>query len=94
MELVAVSLLGEDRYNVKTVREKFGTKFPFLIDPEGKLCRSITGGYIPGTCPMENFYLIGTQGQMLFAGHVPGMSGREIIGLMNVNAGSQTVIGE
>ena len=77
-ELLAVSQLGRDTKTVKKVIGKLKISFPFLIDPEGVVCRLYSGGYIPDTCPLNNIYFIDKNGILKAVTHYPGLSKEEL----------------
>lgn len=57
--------------------------FPFLIDPDGKVCELYSGKYIPETCPAVNLFLIDKQGRIRFESHFPGITEGELTEELN-----------
>jgi len=78
VEVVAVSVLGEDRKPVEEVLEGEKSTLRFLYDPAGEVTRRFSGEYVPGTCPRQNIFLIDKEGKILRAGHYPGVEEKEL----------------
>lgn len=79
VEVVAVSVLGDDKKIVeKTVQER-KLKIRFLIDPKGEVVKLYSGTYYPGTCPLKNIFIIDKRGIIRYSGHYPGTDEDEII---------------
>ena len=78
LEILAISVLGSDTETVEGILEKSKVDFPFLIDPEGKVCELYSGKYIPETCPAVNLFLIDKQGRIRFESHFPGTTENEL----------------
>ena len=78
-ELLAVSLLGEDKKTVAKISKKLKFQFPILLDPQGKTCEDYIGEYVEGTCPLANLFVIDRQGIIKYETHYPGYSERETI---------------
>ena len=58
VEVIAVSVLGEDRKTVENIIREKGITFRFLYDPKGKVTGLFSGEYYPGACPLRNIFLI------------------------------------
>jgi len=78
-ELLAVSLLGEDKETVAKISKKLKIQFPILLDPQGKTCEDYIGEYVEGTCPLANLFVIDRQGIIEYETHYPGYAEMEII---------------
>src|SRR3989338_3337912 len=78
IEIVAVSVLGEDRETVEAVVRTNKITFPFLYDPKGAVTELYSGKYVPATCPMTNIYLVRKDGKIVFASHLPGADEKEL----------------
>jgi len=83
MEVLAVSQLGNDRKTVEDVISKNNLSVRFLYDPSGEATALYTGGYNPGTCPLNNIFLISKVGKISFASHLPGIPEEELIKQIN-----------
>ncbi len=80
--LLVVSLLGDDRRTPLQIKEKQELTFPILLDPDGYITTLYSGVYVPGTCPLENFYAISSDGSIAYNGHYPGLDQEELAGLL------------
>lgn len=70
--IYAVSLLGND---LKWPRECASqASFPFLIDPDDLVGREMGLSHPPGTCPLQNFFILDRQGRILFRHHLSALS--------------------
>jgi len=78
-ELLAVSLLGEDRETVAKISKKLKFQFPILFDPKGKTCEEYVGEYVEAACPLANFFVIDRQGVIKYETHYPGYVEKETI---------------
>ncbi|OGX14189.1 MAG: hypothetical protein A2351_04915 [Omnitrophica bacterium RIFOXYB12_FULL_50_7] len=78
IEIVAVSLLGENRETVEAVIRKNKVTFPFLYDPKGAVTELYSGKYVPATCPLKNIYLVRKGGKIVWASHLPGADEKEL----------------
>lgn len=83
LEILAISVLGSDTETVEEVLKRSKVDFPFLIDPEGKVCELYSGKYIPETCPAVNLFLIDKQGRIRFESHFPGITDSELAEELN-----------
>ncbi len=72
IDVVAVSVLGEDRKTVEDVVRKNEVTFWFLYDPKSEATKRYSGKYIQGTCPLKNIFVIQRRGKITYAGHLPG----------------------
>ena len=73
LEIVAVSVLGEDEETVRNVISELGVGFPFLIDADGMVIRLYSGGYTPNSCPVNNIFFIDRKGTIVETSHYPGL---------------------
>jgi peroxiredoxin len=80
--LLIVSLLGDDHKTAAQIAKKQELTHPILLDPDGMVTKLYSGTYIPGTCPMENFYAVGKNGNIVYSGHYPGLDKEELDGLI------------
>jgi len=81
-ELLAVSLLGEDKETVASIRNKLKFRFPILFDPQGKTCEDYVGEYVEASCPAVNLFVIDRQGTIRYETHFPGHSESEAISML------------
>jgi len=89
IEVVAISVLGKDRKTVEnTIRDKKLT-LRFLFDPKGKVTEQFSGQYHPGTCPLQNIFLIGKDRKIAYADHYPGIEESEITDQLNKIIGGE-----
>ncbi len=77
---VAVSVLGEDTSAVRKFLKTTKVTFPLLMDLKGRATEAWAGRYIPGTCPLQNLYLVDSQGIIRFTTHLPGISSTKLKG--------------
>jgi cytochrome c biogenesis protein CcmG/thiol:disulfide interchange protein DsbE len=82
LEIVAVSVLGEDEGTVRDAVAKLGVGFPFLIDADGKVTELYAGGYVPNSCPINNIFFIDREGTILETSHYPGLPRDDLEGLV------------
>ena len=78
VEIVAISVLGEDRKTAEEVIREKAVTFRFLYDPEGEVTRLFSGEYFLGTCPLKNLFIIDKDRKILFEGRYPGQDEDEI----------------
>ncbi|OGV69840.1 MAG: hypothetical protein A3K19_28985 [Lentisphaerae bacterium RIFOXYB12_FULL_65_16] len=78
IDIVAVSVLAEDRETVAAVIRKNKVTFPFLYDPKGAVTELYSGQYVPATCPLKNIYLIQKGGKIVWLSHLPGSDEKEV----------------
>lgn len=78
IEVIAVSVLGEDRTTVEEVMLENNMAFRFLYDPKGEITKRYSGTYIEGTCPLKNIFVITKDRTITFASHLPGVSRQEL----------------
>src|SRR3989338_4668370 len=83
IEVVAISILGEDRKTVEEVIRRKALTFRFLFDPEGEVTRLFSGEYFPGTCSLKNLFIIDKNKKILFEGRYPGIEEEEIEYFLN-----------
>lgn len=83
IEVVAVSMIGEDRETVKNVISKKKVTFRFLYDPKNEATELYSGGERPGVCPLRNIFIIQKDGKIAYAGRYPGTQEAEIISQLN-----------
>ncbi len=81
--VVEVSVLGEDRDTAKNVIRKKNVTFRFLYDPKWEAIEKYSGEYVPGTCPMENIFIIERGGKIAYAAHFPGVDEKELSSHLN-----------
>ena len=74
LEIVAVSVLGEDESTVTDAIAKLGVGFPFLIDADGTVTELYSGGYVPNSCPVNNIFFIDRKGTIVETSHYPGLT--------------------
>jgi len=86
-ELLAVSLLGEDRQTINAVKDSLSFDFPVLLDPDGKICIDFVGGYVPASCPAKNLFVIGSDGNIKYETHYPGSPLKDIVSALEGQAG-------
>lgn len=72
VEIVAVSVLVEDRETVSKVIQDNKLTFRFLYDPKGEAVELYGGRPIPNTCPMQNLFIIQLDGRIAYVGRYPG----------------------
>lgn len=82
-ELLAISLLGDDRETVESVLDTLKFSFPILIDPEGKTCKDYVGTYVPASCPITNLFVVDRQGLIRYETHYPGFALTDVIKLLH-----------
>jgi peroxiredoxin len=73
LEVVAVSVLGEDRQFVEDAVKVKKISYRFLYDPKGDAIERFCGRYVQGTCPLKSMYVIKKGGVVTFATHLPGV---------------------
>ena len=78
IDVVAVSVLGEDRETVEDVMREYNVAFRFLYDPAGEATARYSGKYVEGTCPLKNIFVIERGGKIAFASHLPGTDQQEL----------------
>ncbi len=78
LEIVAVSVLGEDQDTVRNVISELGVGFPFLIDADGMVSKLYSGGYTPNSCPVKNIFFIDRRGTIVETSHYPGLSQEDL----------------
>jgi len=78
VEVVAISVLGEDKNTVENIIQQNKVTLRFLFDPEGKVTELSNGKYYPGTCPLKNIFIIRKDKKILYADHYPGIEESEI----------------
>jgi peroxiredoxin len=86
-ELLAISLLGEDRQTIDAGKEKLSFRFPVLLDPDGKICRDFVGSYVPASCPAQNLFIVGSDGNIKYETHYPGSPLKDIVSALEGLAG-------
>lgn len=74
VEVVAISVLGEDEKTVRDAIAKLDVGFPFLIDADGKVTERYAGGYVPDSCPVNNIFFIDRKGTIVETSHYPGLT--------------------
>ena len=87
IEIVAVSVLGEDRRTVEDIIQKKAITFRILFDPQGQATQLFSGKLVTGTCPLENLFIINKSGKILFTSHYPGTQEDEIEQILNKRMG-------
>ena len=78
-EVIAVSVLGDDRETVENTVEEKKTTFKFLLDPRGVATKLYSGAYHPGSCPLQNIFIIDKGDKITYASHYPGTEQDEIM---------------
>ncbi len=73
IKLLIISVLGDDRETPARVAKKHDLRMPILLDPKGMTVKQFSGGYLPDTCPMTNFFVIEKTGRVAICGHYPGL---------------------
>jgi peroxiredoxin len=73
VEVVAISVLGEDEKTVRDAIAKLDVGFPFLIDADGMVTKLYSGGYVPNSCPVNNIFFIDRKGTIVETSHYPGL---------------------
>ena len=89
VEIVAVSLLGKDRKTVEAVMKQNNVSFRFLYDPDGSATRLYSGKYVEGTCPLKNIYIVGKDGKIALASHLPGIRMDDLTVQLNTLTGGK-----
>jgi len=89
VEVVAVSQLGKDRKTVEDAIRRNKLSFRFLYDPEGVATEYFSGKYVPGTCPLQNIYIIQKDGKIAYASHYPGAEESEIMAQLTKTIGEK-----
>ncbi|HEY4716604.1 MAG TPA: peroxiredoxin family protein [bacterium] len=84
IEVVAISVLGEDRNTVENAIQQNKITLRFLYDPKGRVTELFSGKYYPGTCPLKNIFIIGKEGKILYANHYPGTEESEIMNTLEM----------
>ena len=84
VEILAISQLGKDTVTVKKAVKELKITFPFLIDPDGKVCKLYSGEYVSNTCPLNNIYFIDKNGIIRDISHYPGLSKEELEGKIKI----------
>lgn len=79
IEVLAVSVLGDDRETVENVVDEMKTTFRFLLDPKGVATKLYSGAYHPGYCPMQNIFITDKKGDITYVSHYPGIEEDEIM---------------
>lgn len=70
---VAISMLGDDRKTAESIMKQHKVDYPVLYDPTGSATKQWSGKYIPGTCPLQNIFVIRPGGMITLADHLPGV---------------------
>ncbi|MFZ5800416.1 MAG: peroxiredoxin family protein [Candidatus Omnitrophota bacterium] len=83
IEVVAVSVLGEDEKTVENIIRKKRLTLRFLYDPINMVTDSFGGGHSIGVCPLRNLFLIGKDRKTLYIGRYPGAEESEILYQLN-----------
>jgi peroxiredoxin len=78
LQVLGISVLGEDRKSMEKFIKDQRLTFPLLLDPKGEATKTYTGGYIPEACPKTNLYLIDKEGIVRYATHFPGVPTRKL----------------
>jgi peroxiredoxin len=89
IEVVAISVLGDDRKTVEDVIQKKKVTFRFLFDPKGEIIQLFSGEHIPDTCPLKNLFIIDKDRKILFDGRYPGTAEDEIEYFLNRLTGGE-----
>lgn len=89
-EVIAVSVLGDDRETVETTIAEKKTTFRFLIDPRGVATKLYSGAYHPGSCPLQNIFITDKNGIITYVSHYPGMEEDEIIKELDKTSNGKT----
>ena len=89
IEVVAVSVLGEDRKTVEDIIQKKAVTFRFLFDPKGEVTQLFSGEHIPDTCPLKNLFIIDKDRKIIFDGRYPGTVEDEIEYFLNKFIGGE-----
>ncbi|MDP3791328.1 MAG: peroxiredoxin family protein [Candidatus Omnitrophota bacterium] len=79
VEVIAISVLGEDRKTVENIIREKGITFRFLYDPQGEVTGLFSGEYYPGACPLKNIFLIDRNRKIIYVSHYPGIEESELI---------------
>jgi len=82
IEVIALSQLGKDRKPVEEAVRAHHLTLRFLYDPDGKAAMQYSGGYVPGTCPLTNLYVVDKSGTIVYATHYPGAPETEIAAVL------------
>jgi peroxiredoxin len=77
-EVLAVSVLGDDKSTLRKAKAETGVTFPLLLDPDGRACELYAGKYMPQACPLVNFFIVDRAGRLRYKGHYPGLSPDEL----------------
>jgi peroxiredoxin len=88
-ELLAVSLLGEDKETVAKISKKLKLQFPILLDPKGKTCEDYVGQYVKASCPLMNLFVIDRQGVIKYETHYPGYEEAEALSAIRAAIGQE-----
>ena len=78
-ELLAVSLLGNDKEIASKISQRLKFDFPILLDPKGKTCEDYVGQYVKASCPLTNLFVIDRQGVIKYETHYPGYEEAEAL---------------
>lgn len=90
IDVVAVSILGEDRETVENVIRKNKVSFQFLYDRKGEATEQYSGTYVQGTCPLKNIFIIEKGGKIAYASHLSGIKVNELTNMLNeITKGTQ-----
>lgn len=71
LALLALSQRGADVEPVAHVVSQFRIAFPFLIDPDGEVCRRYQPDFVVGKCMERNIYFLDRSGTVRSCGHFP-----------------------
>ena len=78
IEIVGVSVLGEDRKTVERALQQYGITFRFLFDPKKEVTKLFGGEEYLGVCPLKNTFLIGKDRKIIYIGRYPGIEESEL----------------
>lgn len=70
VEILAISVLGNDQKTPQEIYQKFRFRFPLLLDPEDWVGNVLQFPHPDNTCPLFNLLMLDWSGLVVFRGHL------------------------
>jgi len=78
LQIIAISILGDDLILPRRIREKHQIDFPLLIDPEDWVEKKLGLPHPMNVCPMFNLLVVNSVGKVAYRTHLSAIPERKL----------------
>ncbi|MBI4056564.1 MAG: redoxin domain-containing protein [Elusimicrobia bacterium] len=82
VEVLAISILGNDRATPESILRKYGVKFPLLLDPGDWVGKVLGFEHPPGACPMHNLLILDISGRIILKHHLSAITDQKLLDVL------------